>query len=90
MTAAAVATIREKCPELLQLTALADVFPPGRGGGAEGMATAFGVPFLGRVPLEPSITRACEAGTSYTSTARAAGGRSLLQPVVEKLRASEP
>ena len=89
-TDAALATLRERCPELLELDVVADVFPMGSRGGAEGMATSFGVPFLGRVPLDPSITRACEAGASYTSGARTAGRRSALQPIVAKLRAAEP
>jgi Mrp family chromosome partitioning ATPase len=88
-TEAALAAMREKCPELLALSAVAEVFPRAQGG-AEAMANAFGVPFLGRVPLDPSITRACESGTSYTAGVAASGGRSALAPIVERLRASEP
>ena len=79
--------LRESCPEVLQLLAGADVFPRSNGG-AEAMASAYGVPFLGRVPLDPSITRACEAGASYTATTRLAGKRSLLQPIVQQLLAA--
>lgn len=88
-TDAALAAIRERCPELLELTAVADVFPAANAG-AEGMAARFGVPFLGRVPLDPNITRACEAGTSYAAGVRAAGRRDLLAPIVAKLRSTEP
>jgi Mrp family chromosome partitioning ATPase len=79
---AALAALRAHCPELLELRVVADVFPRGAKGGAEGMAAQFGVPFLGKVPLDPRITRACEAGRH--------GGRSVLQHIVERLRASEP
>ena len=89
-TDAALAALRERCPELLALSAVADVFPRGAKGGAEGMAAQFGAPFLGRVPLDPAMTRACEAGHSYAARVRLAGGRNLLEPVVRRLRASEP
>jgi len=83
VTESALALLREKCPELLGLSAYADPFPAARGG-AEAMAAAFGAPFLGRVPLDPAIGRACEAGASYTA---AAAGGSRLAPIVERLRA---
>jgi len=81
---ASMALLRERCPELLEHFAFADVFPSA-GGGAEAMAAAFGVPFFGRVPLDPEIVRACEAGTSYTAGVQLRGARSLLQPIVDKL-----
>jgi len=34
-------------------------------GGAEKMANDFGVPFLGRIPLDPQLARACDEGQSY-------------------------
>lgn len=34
-------------------------------GGAEAMAKDMGVPFLGRIPLDPTIARACDEGKSY-------------------------
>ena len=83
VTDSALALLRERCPELLGLSAFANPFPAARGG-AEAMAAAFGAPFLGRVPLDPAIGRACEAGASYTA---AAAGGSRLAPIVERLRA---
>lgn len=88
-TQRALQALRERCPELLELSAVADVFPRAQGG-AESMAQQFGVPFLGRVPLDPRITKACESGTSYTAGVRVSGGRDLLMPLVKKLRATEP
>ena len=55
------------------------------GGGAEAMAQSFGAPFLGRVPLEPTITQACEAGASYAARTAAAGARNVLRPIVDRL-----
>ena len=54
------------------------------------MAAKFGVPFLGRVPLDASLTKACESGTSYAANARRSGGIDHLAPIVQQLRASEP
>jgi len=84
VTASALAALKTHCPELVDLVAVADVFPKGSKGGAEGMADQFGVPFFGRLPLDPRITRACEAGKTVGRRVRA------LQPIVDKLRASEP
>ena len=52
VSAASMALLRERCPELLEHFAFADVFPSA-GGGAEAMAAAFGVPFFGRVRAPP-------------------------------------
>ena len=43
---------------------------------------------LMQVPLEPALTRACEAGTSYDASMRLAGSRNVLQPIVERLLAA--
>ena len=37
------------------------------GGGAARMATDMGVPFLGRVPMDPGLSRAAEEGQSATA-----------------------
>ena len=47
VTESALALLREKCPELLNLSAYADPFLAARGG-AEAMAAAFGAPFRPR------------------------------------------
>ena len=61
------------CPHCHNVT---DIFPPSeqdatgaalRGG--EAMARAVGVPFLGRIPLDPLLSRACEAGTTVRHSA---------------------
>lgn len=43
----------------------ADIFPRPKGGGAEAMAIAAGVPYLGAVPLDPRMAMACEAGEAF-------------------------
>jgi hypothetical protein len=58
------------CPHCHHVT---EIFPPSeedasgaslRGG--EAMAKAVGVPFLGRIPLDPLLSRACEAGVTVS------------------------
>jgi Mrp family chromosome partitioning ATPase len=43
-----------------------EIFPAITGGGAK-MAQEMHVPFLGTIPLDPQLLRACEAGMSYGS-----------------------
>lgn len=40
-------------------------------GGGEKLAQEAGVPFLGRIPLDPAIVTACEAGEAYAGPAAA-------------------
>ena len=47
------------CPKCGQST---DIF---KSGGGETMAVQMGVPFLGRIPIEPEIVRSCDAGRPY-------------------------
>ncbi|KAL1499680.1 hypothetical protein AB1Y20_011877 [Prymnesium parvum] len=89
VTSATIEMLRAQCPQVLELIATADIFPRASGG-AEEMARKFGVPFLGRVPLDPSITIACEQGSSYAASARRLGRNNLLQPLVDGLLASAP
>jgi ATP-binding protein involved in chromosome partitioning len=47
------------CPKCGELT---EIF---KGGGGERMAGEMGVPFLGRIPLDPRIVEACDSGKPY-------------------------
>ena len=90
VTETTLATPRAHCPQLLHASqrnngsAAAplvgiDVFPSAEGG-AEGMAKEFNVPFLGRVPLDPSITTASEmGGACVNSEALTVVARNLLE-----------
>jgi Mrp family chromosome partitioning ATPase len=49
------------CPKC---TKESDIFPASTGG-AEGLAREVGVPFLGKVPLDPRIGLACDEGESF-------------------------
>jgi Mrp family chromosome partitioning ATPase len=52
------------CPCCSHTTA---IFEPSSGG-AEAMCAEMGVRFLGKVPMDPYLMRACEAGKSYCAT----------------------
>lgn len=47
------------CPKCGELT---EIF---KRGGAERMATEMGVPFLGRIPIDPLVVAACDAGAPF-------------------------
>ena len=47
------------CPHCQKRT---DIFP---GMGGEQIARDFGVPFLGRIPMDPTVARACDAGRPF-------------------------
>jgi Mrp family chromosome partitioning ATPase len=50
------------CPQCGETT---NIF---KSGGGEDMAKQMNVPFLGRIPIEPQIVQACDAGRPYIET----------------------
>jgi Mrp family chromosome partitioning ATPase len=89
-TEAALAALQAKCPELLGMSIFADVFPAPEGGGPRGMADKFGCPFLGSIPLDPDVLRACEAGKSYLELFPAGAAAPALKAVVAAVVAALP
>ncbi|NLW50591.1 MAG: Mrp/NBP35 family ATP-binding protein [Candidatus Brocadiaceae bacterium] len=72
------------CPHCGKST---DVF--GAGGG-EAMAGRAGVPFLGRIPLDPTLMQACEDGVPFVrGGAETAAGQAFLRVVEQIIEASE-
>ncbi|CAM9241903.1 unnamed protein product [Ectocarpus sp. 8 AP-2014] len=65
-TESARAVLREKAPELLELMAQTTVFTS-FGKGPRGMAESYGVPFLGSIPMDPNLLKACEEGEAFTT-----------------------
>ncbi|GKA70184.1 cytosolic Fe-S cluster assembly factor NBP35, partial [Tanacetum coccineum] len=63
VTKRALKIMKEKAPELLDYIACTEVFDSS-GGGAAGMCAEMGVPFLGKVPLDPKLRKAGEEGKS--------------------------
>jgi len=58
------ALLNERCPEVLDILAVTDVFPTS-GDGPRGMAHRYDVPYLGTLPLDPNLLRACEDGVCF-------------------------
>lgn len=83
-TADVLSLLQEKCPEVLSMVAAADVFPSS-GGGPRGMAEKFGVPYLGKLPLDPNLLKACEEGTSFVDKYPSSPATSSLNDIVNKL-----
>ncbi|KAJ0577135.1 putative mrp/NBP35 ATP-binding protein [Helianthus annuus] len=63
VTERVLAVLREKAPKLLGLVAFTEVFDSS-GGGAARMCVEKGVPFLGKVPLDPQLCKTAEEGKS--------------------------
>eukprot|EP00903_Cladosiphon_okamuranus_P005845 g5786.t1 len=66
MTERARKIMKEKAPELLDLMAQTTVFAA-FGEGPRGMAESYGVPFLGSIPMDPNLLKACEEGEAFTT-----------------------
>jgi Mrp family chromosome partitioning ATPase len=76
--------LKEKCPEALECTVSSQLFSPSRGG-AEKMSHDYGVEFWGRLPLDPDLLKACEAGQGYVETHPSAPASLALKAFCETL-----
>mmetsp|Transcript_11907 Transcript_11907/g.16139 ORF Transcript_11907/g.16139 Transcript_11907/m.16139 type:complete len:350 (+) Transcript_11907:125-1174(+) len=86
VTAAVLAALATVMPNAADIVARTEVFHPS-GGGGENLAKLAGVPFLGRVPLDPSLSLAAEQGRSaFDEDSKVACKRSL-QHIVDQLMA---
>ncbi len=56
-------------------------------GGGEQMAREMGVPFLGRIPIDPQVVAACDAGTPYIDRYRGTGTAEAFERVIEPILA---
>lgn len=80
--------LREKAPELLDLFACSEVFDSS-GGGAAKMCTDMGVPFLGKVPLDPQLCKAAEEGRSCFNDSKCGVSAPALKRIIERLVKSD-
>lgn len=76
--------LRQHVPHLQSLYAFSEVFYA-LGGGAEKMAKDMKVPFLGRVPLDPELSRAAEEGRSCFTDASCGSSAPFLNRIIEKI-----
>jgi Mrp family chromosome partitioning ATPase len=65
-TATIIQKLHESCPEAFGCIVNAEIFAPYKGG-AERMATELGLPFWGRLPLDPKLLKACEEGKPFVT-----------------------
>lgn len=49
------------------------------------MAKAFGVPYLGSVPMDPNLLAACEAGASFLDVYPGSAAASAFSAIVDKI-----
>lgn len=71
-------------PHLLSLFACTEVFHVS-GGGAEKMAKEMNVPFLGRVPIDPELSKASEEGRSCFTEPKCRPSASALRRIIKQL-----
>lgn len=76
--------IRERAPELLNMVAYSEVFDSS-GGGALKMCQEMGVPFLGKVPLDPQLCKAAEEGRSCFEDQKCWVSAPALKSIIENL-----
>ncbi|KAL9246966.1 hypothetical protein vseg_020444 [Gypsophila vaccaria] len=76
--------IREKAPELLNLVTYSEVFDSS-GGGAAKMCQELGIPFLGKVPLDPQLGKAAEDGRSCFDDKKCTVSAAALKSIIAKL-----
>ncbi|XP_072950703.1 cytosolic Fe-S cluster assembly factor NBP35 [Typha angustifolia] len=79
--------IREKAPELLSIVTCSEVFDSSQGG-AEKMCREMGVPFLGKVPMDPQLCKAAEEGRSCFTDQKCTVSALALKSIIQKLLAS--
>ncbi|KAG1331347.1 Cytosolic Fe-S cluster assembly factor NBP35 [Cocos nucifera] len=83
----ALSYIKTNAPELLSAIACSDVFDDSRGGAAK-MCMELGVPFLGKVPLDPQLCRAAEEGRSCFADQKCSASAPALRRIIKKLVAA--
>ncbi|KAF4385803.1 hypothetical protein F8388_010359, partial [Cannabis sativa] len=76
--------VKEKAPELLDVIASSEVFDSSSGGALK-MCMEMGVPFLGKVPLDPQLCKAAEEGRSCFTGEKLGMGAPALKKIIDKL-----
>ncbi|CAL5026778.1 unnamed protein product [Urochloa decumbens] len=76
--------IKEKAPDLLSVVACSEAFDSSKGG-AEKMCHEMGVPFLGKVPMDPQLGKAVEEGRSCFTDQKCSVSAPALKQIIEKL-----
>jgi Mrp family chromosome partitioning ATPase len=89
ITESVMATLQEKCPEILDLLASSTIFAKS-GAGPQGMADQYGVPYWGTIPLDPKLLACCEQGQCFVERHSESLAGKALNGFVDKLVAALP
>ncbi|KAJ4972442.1 hypothetical protein NE237_005616 [Protea cynaroides] len=76
--------MREKAPEMLDLVVCGEVFDSSKGGATK-MCMEMGVPFLGKVPMDPHLCKAAEEGRSCFADQKCVASAPALKKIIQKL-----
>lgn len=97
VTTVALEKLKAVCPELLDLYLQAPLFTPssnpttsdGASRGAKvtpsSMAAVFGVPYLGKLPMDPNMMEACERGVSFLDVYPASPAAPSFSAIVDQI-----
>jgi Mrp family chromosome partitioning ATPase len=88
-TADVLATLKEKCPEVLNMIVSSTIFSTVHGG-AEKMALDYGASFWGSLPLDPDLLKACEDGLAFCEVKKDAVASKVLLDLCRKLTEALP
>ncbi|XP_027100552.1 cytosolic Fe-S cluster assembly factor NBP35-like [Coffea arabica] len=80
--------MKEKAPEMLDVAAYTEIFDSSAGGAGR-MCSEMGIPFLGKVPLDPQLCKAAEEGRSCFSDEKCQVSAPALKMIIDKLLAQQ-
>jgi len=75
ITSRVVQALKSACPDVGDIAASFPVFPAAAASSVEAMARAFSVPFLGTIPLDPTLQKICDSGAAVI--AKSAGSAAI-------------
>jgi Mrp family chromosome partitioning ATPase len=88
-TAQVLASLKEKCPEVLEMVSASNIFPT-TGSGAKGMADQYKVPYWGKLPMDSDLLKACDEGKSFVDTCPDSLAAKALNGFVDRIIKSLP
>jgi len=81
--------LMERCPEIMDLVVSSNVFAP-YGSGPKGMAEKFNVKYLGALPLDPNLLKACEDGICFVQHYKTSPAVRYMNNIVDKIVSDLP
>jgi Mrp family chromosome partitioning ATPase len=81
--------LMERCPEVMDLVVSSNVFAP-YGSGPKGMAEKFNVKYLGALPLDPNLLKACEDGVCFVQHFKESPAVQYMNNIVDEIVSDLP